>query len=361
MKKLLLLLAVFALVISHAEAQNSYKIEGNVVGLPDGELVLVAQQETGVGIVGRTQVNAGKFVFTGQVDGVCWACVQTAQKEVVAELMLENADFGVLSGGVVTGGGEAQKLLARFDMLTVELQNKRQSLQDDYVEAEKKRDKKKMQEIDLQFQQFLTDVQAREVKLLQENADTYVAAYVVASTMRDIDLPQLEERYGLLGEKAKATFFGKAVEEQIERYRQVEVNGVAPDFKLPGAAGGVVGLYNTKAKAKVVYFWGSWDQTSRNLNVELLRLYQQYHPQGLEIVGVSLDTDAQAWSRAIGEDGVTWQSCCDLKGEASEVVAQYCIRSVPVLFLLDADNNIVAKNLYGSDLRKRLVDILKEK
>ena len=144
MKKLLLLLAVFALVISHAEAQNSYKIEGNVVGLPDGELVLVAQQETGVGIVGRTQVNAGKFVFTGQVDGVCWACVQTAQKEVVAELMLENADFGVLSGGVVTGGGEAQKLLARFDMLTVELQNKRQSLQDDYVEAEKKRDKKKM-------------------------------------------------------------------------------------------------------------------------------------------------------------------------------------------------------------------------
>ena len=57
MKKLLLLLAVFALVISHAEAQNSYKIEGNVVGLPDGELVLVAQQETGVGIVGRGVQN----------------------------------------------------------------------------------------------------------------------------------------------------------------------------------------------------------------------------------------------------------------------------------------------------------------
>ena len=361
MRKIWLLLCFFIMGSVSAMAQNGFQIVGNVAGLPDGELSLIAVRNTGSEILGKTQAVNGQFEFAGEVSGVVWAYIQTGKQQVVASIMLENAEFNVLAGGVVLGGGNAQQLLARFDALNTDLFVRRQALETEYQTAEKNCDRKKMQEIDSRFQQILVELQAKEEALLKENANSYVAAYVVASTMREVDLQKLEERYALLGEQAKASYFGKEIEKQIEKYKQVEVNGLAPDFKLPNMAGNMIGLYNTKAKAKIVYFWASYNQASRTLNVELLKLYQQYYPQGLEIIGVSVDDDEQAWHRAIGEDGVTWLSCSDLCGENSDVVSLYCIRSLPVLFLLDADNNIVAKNLYGSDLRKRLVDILKEK
>lgn len=340
------------------EAQSRYTISGNVVGLEDGELSLVVLESEMLKILNRAQVANGKFLFSGEVDSVVLVGILTSKKELVAELMLENADFGVLSGGVVTGGGNAQKLLEKFNALNVELAVERQKLEDEYQMAEQKKNKREMAAIDARYQEFLVNVQERESELLRKNADTYVAAYVVASTMKDIDLEKLEERYDILGEHAKITCFGKAVARQIEKCRQVEVNGVAPDFKLASDKEGIVGLYDTKAKAKIVYFWTFWNQASRDLNVELISIYQQYYPQGLSVIGISLDGDEQEWRRAMGEDGITWLSCRDSKGEVADL---YCVRSLPTLFLLDADNNIVAKNLYGSDLRKRLVDILKEK
>lgn len=96
-------------------------------------------------------------------------------------------------------------------------------------------------------------------------------------------------------------------------------------------------------------------------NVNFIKIYKRYRPQGLEIISVSIDTDKQAWLTAIGQDGCDWKNVSDLKGEHSEIATEYCVKGIPCTFILDEENRIVAKNLRGKDLEKKISEMLKKK
>lgn len=95
--------------------------------------------------------------------------------------------------------------------------------------------------------------------------------------------------------------------------------------------------------------------------MELLQLHEQYRPKGLDIISVSLDVNKQEWMKAIGEDGMNgWQNGCDLQGISSPAVQSYCVESIPTLFLVDRENCIVGKDLWGINLRKQITKLLKK-
>lgn len=359
--KVLLSLLVFMFFMLYTKAQCDYQITGNMVGVSDGEVILSTWDGLQSVVVSKTKVNGGKFVFTGNTVEAVWAIIHTSQGVPLASFMLENAKYSVLSGGVVTGGGDAQALWVKFDAINFDLAQKRQKLEAEYMQAEQKRDKEQVRKIDVCFQSFLAEMQAREVALLKQYSDTRVAAFVVASTMRGLSLTQLQERFELLGKHARACSFGQAVTGRISKLENLEIDAIAPDFSLPSSDVGLVSLHETKARLKVVYFWASGDVASRERNVELLRLHEQFQPKGLEIITISLDENKQDWLRAIGEDGMNeWQNGCDLQGESSSVVQIYCVDNIPRMWLVDGDNRIVGKDLWGIDLRKRVAVLLKK-
>ena len=359
MKNVLLLLVFLEFGILSLRAQTGYEVHGNIVGLPNGELSLLSVCGRNSEILGKTQAIDGKFSFVGKIDGVKWVYIVDKSQRPLASFMLENTRFDVASGGVVMGGGNAQKLLVRFNALDEELSIYRRTVIEKYSEA--RLNKKEKQQLGTQFQKIVKDLQNKEFMLLQENGDSYVAAYIVASTMEGLALTQLEKRYNLLGNNARTTDFGVLIEKRIEKLKQLEIDAIVPNFTLPAEDGGDLSLYTTKARLKMIYFWSSENTLSRQRNVELLQLYQYYNPRGLEIISISLDKNRQAWLRAVGEDGMSdWQNCCDLLGESSPVIEDYCINQLPFMILVDGDNRVINKNLWGSDLRKRIEELLKK-
>jgi thioredoxin-related protein len=60
---------------------------------------------------------------------------------------------------------------------------------------------------------------------------------------------------------------------------------------------------------------------------------------------------------AIHKDALTWTHVSDLKYWENEVAKQYGIRAIPQNFLLDASGKIIAKNLNGEMLEKKLTEI----
>ena len=56
---------------------------------------------------------------------------------------------------------------------------------------------------------------------------------------------------------------------------------------------------------------------------------------------------------------MTWKSLSDLKGSQSPVVALYAFQSIPFTVLLDSDNKILAVNLRGEALQKKVEELLK--
>lgn len=361
MKKTLLLLCL-AMATVFCHAQGVYKITGTVSGLPDGDLYLISDDGFKQDTLAQTKSMSGSFLFSGQVQNVVLAYIVNANNQMLASLMLENAEYTVLGQDLVAGGGFSQQLMAQFNQLDNEMVAERSRLEKVYVEAEKNKDKKKMEAADAKFQKFLADAQTKELELLQKYANTYVAAYVVASTMRDVGLDKLRMRYDILGTEAKNTSFGRAIARQIQRYEQVEVGSVAPEFKLQALDNGIVSLHETKAKLKIVNFWASWSAPCRTENVNLLRLYEAYHLRGLEIFSVSIDDNAAAWKKAVNEDGMgEWKNVSDLKGQFSDLMLDYCLQTIPYTFILDEDNVILAKGLRGEELRKKVDELLKRK
>lgn len=56
---------------------------------------------------------------------------------------------------------------------------------------------------------------------------------------------------------------------------------------------------------------------------------------------------------------MTWKSLSDLKVPQSPVAALYAVQSIPFTVLLDSDNKILAVNLRGEALQKKVEELLK--
>jgi alkyl hydroperoxide reductase subunit AhpC len=90
-----------------------------------------------------------------------------------------------------------------------------------------------------------------------------------------------------------------------------------------------------------------------------VKAYTKYHNKGLEILGVSLDTRKEAWIKAITDDKLSWNQVSDLQGWGNEVAVLYEIQSVPANLLIDPTGKVIAKDLRGEELEKKLAEILK--
>jgi alkyl hydroperoxide reductase subunit AhpC len=90
------------------------------------------------------------------------------------------------------------------------------------------------------------------------------------------------------------------------------------------------------------------------------KLYAAYHSKGLEIYGVSLDENMVNWQNAVNQMKMPWIQVSDLKGWQSEGASTYSIRAIPATVLIDQNGNIIAKNLRGNELAKKVSEILKK-
>lgn len=133
-----------------------------------------------------------------------------------------------------------------------------------------------------------------------------------------------------------------------------------PDLNLPSVDGTKVKLSEVASKAVLVYFWQAADAAQKMFNQDVLMpLYKEYHPKGLEIYSVSLDTDKGVWASAVKSQNLPWINVCDGLGAASQAAVLYNIsRGLPVAYLI-VDGNLapdVIKN--ANDLRKAVASKL---
>lgn len=135
---------------------------------------------------------------------------------------------------------------------------------------------------------------------------------------------------------------------------EVVEGDVAPDFQLKNPKGEFISLSSLRGQYVLIDFWASWCGPCRMENPNTVSLYNQYHPKGFEILGVSLDKSKERWQGAIAEDGLPWLHISDLEGWQSAAGKLYSVSAIPETVLLDKEGKVLALGLRGEELRERL-------
>ncbi len=117
----------------------------------------------------------------------------------------------------------------------------------------------------------------------------------------------------------------------------------APDFALKDAKGNTVELKKLKGKVVVVNFWATWCGPCRAEIPGMVKVYDKYKDQGLEVVGISLDEGGWDDIRPFLEKIPI--SYPIVLGDQQVSDAYGGISAIPTTFLVDRDGNVVKRHL----------------
>ncbi len=188
----------------------------------------------------------------------------------------------------------------------------------------------------------------------KEHPDSFVAHYILDQEKHDYPLDQLKE---IVGTFTTESIYKTEIEDYIAKQERLEVGQPFIDFTLQTNNDTEVVLSEVIAQNKLtlVDFWASWCGPCRKENPVVKAAYEQFHELGFDVIGVSVDQDADAWLEAVEEDQLPWTQVRDAENKVSE---DYLIYYIPSNFLFDQNGTMVAKGLRGEDLAAKLAELL---
>ena len=84
----------------------------------------------------------------------------------------------------------------------------------------------------------------------------------------------------------------------------------------------------------------------------MVDIYNKYKDHGLGIIGISLDSDYNAWEKAITDNNLSWTHLSDLRGWESYAAKEYNVTAIPYTIVVDRNAKIIANGLRGEKLEK---------
>lgn len=346
-------------------AQEKYIISGNL-GIPTADtlyLVVPGFSQQQLKVLGASILKDGNIEFQGSVPQPLLAYIITADRQASIPLMLENTTYTIRVGeeSIIIEGGTEQTAFNEFSNLQREAAKQQQKMQLDMKKAYEDGNDMRMEALSAQEEKYMNDMQKRLEKIIETHHNTSAAAYIVLASGMQAAPEQLKALYELLGEQARNSMYGQVIAARLRELGRTAEGEIAPDFVVYSPEGKSIRLHDIKAKVKMIDFWASWCAPCRAENPNVVRVYKKFHDKGLEILGVSLDDKKEDWVKAIQQDGLPWLQGSELKGQASEVARLYNITGIPHTLLLDENNRIVAKDLRGKELTKKIEEMLNVK
>ena len=139
----------------------------------------------------------------------------------------------------------------------------------------------------------------------------------------------------------------------------VKAGTAAPDFKMKTPDGKNFQFAKfAKGKTVVLDFWASWCPDCRKDAPEVVRMYEAYRPYGIEFIGISMDTDVEAWKKAIEKFGITYPQVSELKKfKETDIAKAYGVKWIPSMVVVGPDGEVKLSTVLTYKVDKYLKEL----
>ncbi len=370
MKKTALTLIATAALFACAPT-DSYKISGEYKGAPDkGKIYLATLTTNNITYIDSAEIAGEAFQLTGAqpVPEVRFLFYPLpGGGEDIIPIVLENGNIRVKidNKAIVTGTPlniAMQNYKSDFDAITTRAEKLFMQAGTPENQTPEKRDSL----------QALTDALTNELSAtitghIKKNIKNPIGSFLISTTGQMCDP---EEIYNII-DSVPEIYRDERFKRFCKQFKEnlITKNGALNtqegsnyvNFELKNPAGENILFSNIVENSKytLLDFWASWCNPCRKAMPMIKELHEKYGKKGLSVVSLSLDTDSEAWKKAISDLGMTWTQLCNPDGGSREVGQAYGIEFIPTMLIISKDGKIISRGLEGEELAKKIEELMK--
>ncbi|WP_072315895.1 TlpA disulfide reductase family protein [Sinomicrobium oceani] len=380
-----LLLLVVSCTSKTPGSKENFELKGKISGVDHGMTVKLVPGATHSDEkpVAVTTLENGSFTFTGKLEEPRMFYVVFGEYRGMIPVMLENSEVNLsataetintetgrisFSGQKITGSEtheyyqeqtafrkELDRDYAAYHEGTEQLaklygkaRNEGNRAQMDSIEATAE-----WKEFESRENAFFDKVKAKNSQLISAHKDSWWGPFFMM-TQYSYLTPDQRPVFEQFSDEARNSYYGQLVHEEL--FPKAVIGKQVAGFRLQDREGQPVETKSVFSGKKYILidFWASWCAPCRKEIPNLKKAYEDFAPEGFEILSVSIDKKQEAWLKALQEEDMQWPNLID-DGTMS---GEFKVRAIPATFLVDEKGTIIAENLRGEALDEKLKELL---
>lgn len=373
-----LLAAAAATVATACTPQRGFTLLGEVPEVWEGKsVVLYAVDGAEAEALDSTRVSDGGFRLEGEltVPRRCRGVIyldpndRTSRRTQCAfDVLLDSTEVTVrcLTEGqkqrFTLTGGASQEALSAFRSETAALSREHDRLFDQYVESFYHRaDRRQGIGLARELTRIDRELTARKIDYIRTHPASGVSPLLLGELAAGASAPT-RDTLTMLFERLDASLRnsepGQRLAETI-RTKRMLAGEPLPDLEVSDDRGATHRLNDLlrPGHCTLIEVWASWCSPCRDDIPYLREVYDRYRQRGFDIVGISVDTQRDAWRQALAAEKMPWRQFNDPARHSFEA---FETGSVPTSILVDERGRILRLDARGGWLGAELENLYDE-